>query len=165
MQGRTNYLEMYWLVVQISHRECRCSSSQNLLSLLCYVVGIKYLLYFSAGPSETLFWSLWVSQWVQNNFPLCKSYCRQLNLSIQLLRIQNHMQYICHHVQKSLWLKKNRASDNEGKFHSILMCRIWIYSQNLISLLDIRVRVHLAHFWKICLFSSTSALATTSCCR
>ena len=31
--------------------------------------------------------------------------------------------------------------------------------------MDIRVRVHLAHFWKIWLFSSTSALATTSCCK
>ena len=35
-----------------------------------------------------------------------------------------------HPVRNSLWLKKNRASDNEGKFHSFLMCRIWIYSQN-----------------------------------
>ena len=32
-----------------------------------------------------------------------------------------------HTVQNSIWLKKNRASDNEGKFHSFLMCRIWIY--------------------------------------
>ena len=36
-------------------------------------------------------------------------------------------------VQNSIWLKKNRARDNEGKFHSFLMCRIWIYSQRLIS--------------------------------
>ena len=31
--------------------------------------------------------------------------------------------------------------------------------------LDTRVRMHLAHFWKIWLFSSTSALAITSCCK
>ena len=31
--------------------------------------------------------------------------------------------------------------------------------------MDIRVRVDLAHFWKIWLFSSTSAMATTSCCK
>ena len=30
-------------------------------------------------------------------------------------------------------LKKNRASDNEGKFHSFLMCWILIYSQKSIS--------------------------------
>ena len=34
---------------------------------------------------------------------------------------------------KSIWLKKNRASDNEGKFHSFLMCRMGIYNQKLIS--------------------------------
>ena len=39
-----------------------------------------------------------------------------------------------HIVRNSIWLKKNRASDYEGKFHSFLMCRIWIYiSQKLIS--------------------------------
>ena len=31
-----------------------------------------------------------------------------------------------HIVRNSIWLKKNRISDNEGKFHSFLMCRIWI---------------------------------------
>ena len=36
-----------------------------------------------------------------------------------------------HPVRNSLWLKKNRASDNEGKFHSFLMWRIWIYSQKI----------------------------------
>ena len=38
-----------------------------------------------------------------------------------------------HIVRNSIWLKKNRASDYEGKFHSFLMCRIWIYSKKLIS--------------------------------
>ena len=52
---------------------------------------------------------------------------------------------------------------SQWQFHSILMCRIWICSETLISWLDIRIRVHLTHFWKIWLFSSTSALATTSC--
>ena len=33
------------------------------------------------------------------------------------------------HVRNSIALKKNRASDNKGKIHSFLMCRIWIYSQ------------------------------------
>ena len=42
------------------------------------------------------------------------------------------------------------------------MSRIWIYSQKWISLLDIRVKVHLAHFWKVWLFSITSSLAATS---
>ena len=38
-----------------------------------------------------------------------------------------------HIVRNAIWLKKNRASDNEGKFHSFFMCRIWIYSEKLIS--------------------------------
>ena len=69
------------------------------------------------------------------------------------------------HCPKLHMIEENRASDNKCKLHSFLMCRIWIYSQKLISSLDIRVRVHLTHFWKIWLFSSTSALATTSCCK
>ena len=32
--------------------------------------------------------------------------------------------HLHHNVQNSIWLKKNRASDNQGKFHSFLMCRI-----------------------------------------
>ena len=31
-----------------------------------------------------------------------------------------------HIVRNSFWIKKNRASDNEGKFHKFLKCRIWI---------------------------------------
>ena len=31
-----------------------------------------------------------------------------------------------HIVRNSFWIKKNRASDNEGKFHIFLKCRIWI---------------------------------------
>ena len=69
-----------------------------------------------------------------------------------------------HIVQNSIWLKKNRASDNEGKFHSFLMYRIWIYSQNLIWH---QIMVAFGTFlenWAISLFSSTSALAATRCC-
>ena len=42
----------------------------------------------------------------------------QLLLLLQLWRT--------HIVQNSILLKKNRASDNKGKFHSFLMCRIWL---------------------------------------
>ena len=40
---------------------------------------------------------------------------------------------VAHIVRNSIWLKKNRASENEGKFHAFLMCKIWIYSQKSIS--------------------------------
>ena len=79
--------------------------------------------------------------------------------------VQAKIKMLVHIVRNSIWLKKNRASDNEGKFHSFLMCRIWIYSQTLISQLDIRVRVHLAHFWKIRLFLSAPVQAASSCCQ
>ena len=49
-----------------------------------------------------------------------------------------------HIVPNPIWWKKNRASDNKGKFHSFLISRIWISS------LDIRVRVQF--FWKLGLF-------------
>ena len=89
--------------------------------------------------------------------PFLKSYCRPLNpnylglmikwinntiialvwssflwqLSDQVLSwLEFHLKHI---VQKSIRSKKNRASDNEGTFHSILMCRIWIYSKKFIS--------------------------------
>ena len=32
-----------------------------------------------------------------------------------------------HNVRNTIWMKKNRASDNGGKIHSFLMCRTWIY--------------------------------------
>ena len=32
----------------------------------------------------------------------------------------------CHIVRNSFWIKKNRESDNEGKFYTYLKCRIWI---------------------------------------
>ena len=38
---------------------------------------------------------------------------------------------LLHIVRNSIWMNKNRASANEGKFHSFLMCRIWIYGQKL----------------------------------
>ena len=72
--------------------------------------------------------------------------------------------YTLHIVRNLIWLKKNRASDNEGKFHSFLMYRIWIYSQNLIWH---QIMVAFGTFlenWAISLFSSTSALAATRCC-
>ena len=68
-------------------------------------------------------------------------------------------------VRNSLWKKKNRASDIEGKFHAILKCRIWIYHQKLFSSLDIRDSMHFgiylekwAIFW---LFLRSSVLATS----
>ena len=42
--------------------------------------------------------------------------------------IQAVVQTLIHWSTHAIWLKKNRAS-NEGKFHSFLMCRIWIYNQ------------------------------------
>ena len=38
----------------------------------------------------------------------------------QILPIIGHLH--THIVRNSIWLKKNRASDNEDKFHSFLMC-------------------------------------------
>ena len=35
------------------------------------------------------------------------------------------------HCPKRNMIEKNKASDNEGKFHSFLKCRIWIYSQEI----------------------------------
>ena len=55
---------------------------------------------------------------------------------------------------------KNWASDNEGKFHIFLKCRIWICNKKFNFSLDIRVSVNLAFFEKIGLFLSTLALAT-----
>ena len=59
----------------------------------------------------------------------------------------------CHIVLNSFWIKKNRASDNEGKFHTYLKCRIWICNKKINSSLDIRVSVNLAFFEKIGLFT------------
>ena len=64
-------------------------------------------------------------------------------------------------VHNSFWIKKNRASDNEGKFHTYLKCRIWICNKKFNFSLDIRVSMNLAFFEKIWLFLSTLALATT----
>ena len=35
----------------------------------------------------------------------------------------------CAHCSKLNIIEKNRASDNGGKFHTYLKCRIWIYNQ------------------------------------
>ena len=78
---------------------------------------------------------------------------------------QSKSEELVHPVQNSLWKKKNRASDIEGKFHTILKCRIWIYHQKLFSSLDIRDSMHFgiylekwAIFW---LFLRSSVLATS----
>ena len=71
-------------------------------------------------------------------------------------------------VRNSIWLKKNRASDNEGKFHSFLMCRIWIYSQKLFYnwTSDLGCIWHifgkLGYFW---LFLSALIQAASGCCQ
>ena len=62
-----------------------------------------------------------------SQFQPLSSHERRLPKSSQFLPQCSHI------VRNSIWLKKNRDSDNEGKFHSFLMCRIWIYSQKLIS--------------------------------
>ena len=61
---------------------------------------------------------------LENNFGFVKNILLLKWILINLL---------FHIVRNSIWLKKNRGSDNEGKFHSVLMCKIWIYSQKLIS--------------------------------
>ena len=39
---------------------------------------------------------------------------------------------LTHIVRNSIWKKKNQASDNVGKFHTYLKCRIWIHHQKSI---------------------------------
>ena len=43
---------------------------------------------------------------------------------------------------------KNQASDNEGKFHTYLKVRIWIWNKKINFSLDIRVSMNLAFFWE-----------------
>ena len=50
------------------------------------------------------------------------SICFELTIGVKPHVLTDHI------VQNSIW-----ASDNEGKFHSFFKCRIWIYSQKLIS--------------------------------
>ena len=66
-------------------------------------------------------------------------------------------------VHNSFWIKKNRASDNEGKFHTYLKVRIWIWNKKFNFSMDIRVSVKFAFFEKIWLFLSTLVLATSGC--
>ena len=54
-----------------------------------------------------------------------------------------------HIVRNSFWIMKNLASDNEGKFHIYLKCRIWICNEKFNFSLDIRVSLNLAFFEKI----------------
>ena len=65
-----------------------------------------------------------------------------------------------HIVRNSFWIKKNRASDNEGKFHTYLKVRIWIWNRKFNFSLDIRVSMNLTFFEKIWFFLITLALAT-----
>ena len=53
---------------------------------------------------------------------------RTMDSYSQILFFQKSMQNT-HYVRNSIWLKKNRACDNEAKFHSFLMCRFWIYNR------------------------------------
>ena len=58
---------------------------------------------------------------------------------LQLLKLQ-------HIVRNSFWIKKNQESDNEGKFHIYLKCRIWICNKEFNFSLDIRITMNLAFF-------------------
>ena len=53
-----------------------------------------------------------------------------------------------HPGRNSFWIKKNRASDYEGKFHTYLKVRIWIWNKKFNFSLDIRVSMNLAFFWE-----------------
>ena len=53
-----------------------------------------------------------------------------------------------HPGRNSFWIKKNRASDYEGKFHTYLKVRIWIWNRKFNFSLDIRVSMNLAFFWE-----------------
>ena len=59
---------------------------------------------------------------------------------------------VLHIVRNSFWINKKRASNNEGKFHTYLKCRIWICNKEFNFSFDIRVSTNLAFFEKIRLF-------------
>ena len=50
-------------------------------------------------------------------------FCHEPDVLHKSCRTYNRTNALCitHIVRNSIWLKKNRASDNEGKFHSFLM--------------------------------------------
>ena len=49
-----------------------------------------------------------------------------------------------HIVWNSIWKKENQASDNVGKFHTYLKCRIWIHHQKCFFFFHIEFRT----MWK-----------------
>ena len=92
------------------------------------------------------------------------STCNQLQIKlIMIWSLLSLCKVLFHPGRNSFWIKKNRASDNEGKFHTYLKCRIWICNKKLNFSLDIRVSVNLAFFMKLdyfWLFLSTLVLTT-----
>ena len=102
------------------------------------IFHIRYSLFCKDFRLENLyyiFWRLYIfyADWwmmlILNLYFHLQAFMNGFLWSFQVWPTRN----LIHIVQNSIWLKKNRASDNEGKFHSFLMCRIWIYSQKLIS--------------------------------
>ena len=65
-------------------------------------------------------------------FQLKTTYVSYLRLVIKTFCYNIKTKKLCLRTHYPKLNMKNRASDNEGKFHWFLMCRIWIYSQNLI---------------------------------
>ena len=81
-----------------------------------------------------------------------KKHYREWFLTLILTLLEYKSKKICsfqlyHIVRNSIWLKKNRASDNVGKFHTYY--------------LKCRVKVHLAHFLKIRLFLALFECSST----
>ena len=93
----------------------------NFIASSCYICHRGILQ--SCLNTIILIWNVKATTHLKINKGICDTGIKY-NL---LLRIPKH------NVRNSIWLTKNRASDNEGKFHSFLMFRIWIYNQKSIS--------------------------------
>ena len=103
-------------------------SSEYLQNMLCTQIVVFVLFWHSKQ-----FWYTTCSADIASFWKrcICNIYCGRRQKGT--LRMAALWILLFYPVRNSLWLKKKRASDNEGKFHSFLMCRIWIYSQKLIS--------------------------------
>ena len=55
--------------------------------------------------------------------------------------------YTVNIVRNSIWKKKNQASDNIGKFHTYLKCRMWIHQQKSMLSRIWHVFIKLGYFW------------------
>ena len=55
------------------------------------------------------------------------------DFALWILELTNESQGSNHIVRNSMWLKKNQASEIEGKFHTNLKCRMWIHDKKIIS--------------------------------